>query len=223
MVELTRDGSVFVLRLTSGENRFNPGFIAALNGALDEIERSSGDAALVTTGTHEKFFSNGLDLDWLTGEGAAQARTFLPTFFQILGRFLSFPVPTVAAINGHAFAGGGMLALAHDFRFMRADRGFFCLNEVDLGMPLSPGLAALVTNRLGGRLLRDVVLAGKRFGGEECAAHGVVDAAVPQDELLPRALECARGMAGKNRGAYGALKRNIYGEAIAALESGRLP
>lgn len=223
MVELTREGPVFLLRMQSGENRFNPGFVAALNGVLDEVEASAGDAALVVTGRTEKFFSNGLDLEWLTGPGATQAREFLPTFIRLLGRIFAFPVPTVAAVNGHAFAGGAMLALAHDFRVMRADRGFLCLNEIDLRMPLAPGMAALVTARLSGATLRDAVLAGERFAGPECVARGIADEAVPLADVVPRALARARGMASKDRAAYGTLKRNIHGETIRILEEGRLP
>jgi enoyl-CoA hydratase/carnithine racemase len=223
MIEIDRVGPVFVLRMQSGENRFNPHFVAAWNAALDEVEASHGDAALVTTGGEEKFFSNGLDLEWLTGPGAAEAGRFLPTFIRLLGRIFAFPVPTVAAVNGHAFAGGGMLALAHDFRVMRTDRGYFCLNEIDLRMPLAPGMAALVVSRLQGAVLRDVVLAGRRYGGPEAAAAGIVDEAVPQAEVLGRAIERATVLAGKDRHSYATLKRNLHGPTIAILEEGRLP
>src|SRR5262245_53238881 len=120
MIDLRRDGPVFVLTMRSGENRFNPPFVKELSGALDEVENSSGPAALVTVG-EEKFYSNGLDLTWLTGEGAGEGSQFVVGFIKFLGRFMALPVPTVAALNGHAFAGGGMLALAHDFRVMRGD------------------------------------------------------------------------------------------------------
>lgn len=223
MVELTRDGAVFLLRMQSGENRFNPGFVAAMNGALDEVEASTGDAALVVTGGTEKFFSNGLDLEWLTGPGAGEARTFLPTFIRLLGRIFAFPVPTVAAVNGHAFAGGGMLALAHDFRIMRADRGFLCLNEIDLRMPLAPGMAALVASRMSGTTLRDTVLVGTRFDGPAAVARGIVDEAVPMPDLLARAMARAAAMATKDRSTYGTLKRNVHGETIRIMEEGRLP
>jgi len=223
MIDIDRDGPVFVLRMQSGENRFNPHFVAAWNAALDEVEASSGDAALVTVGGEEKFFSNGLDLDWLTGPGAAESGIFLPTFIRLLGRIFAFPIPTVAAVNGHAFAGGGMLALAHDFRVMRADRGYFCLNEIDLRMPLAPGMAALISARLQGTVLRDVVLTGRRYGGPEALAAGIADDAVPQAELLPRAIERAHALAAKDRHAYARLKRNLHGPAIAVLEEGRLP
>ncbi len=147
MVELDKQDSVFVLRMRSGENRFNRAFLDAFHAALDEVERSSGPAALVTTG-EEKFYSNGLDLGWLSGDGSAQAGEFIHDFLRFFGRLVAFPVPTVAAMNGHAFAGGAMLALAHDFRVMRADRGFFCLPEVDIKLPFAAGMTALIKSRL---------------------------------------------------------------------------
>src|SRR5512144_1551091 len=147
MIDLTRHGPVFVLRMLSGENRFNRPFLDAMVAALDEVEGAGGPAALVTSGA-DKFYSNGLDLAWITGDGQREGAAFIADFLRFLGRVLAFPLPTVAAINGHAFAGGGMFALAHDYRVMRADRGFFCLPEVDLGMGLAPGMMALVQTKL---------------------------------------------------------------------------
>ncbi len=177
-IDVKREGEVFVLTMGNGENRFNRGFVTAFNAALDEVERSNGPAALVTVGGEEKFYSNGLDLDWMAGDSRDEARTFLGDVLALLGRVLLFPVPTVAAMNGHAFAAGGMLALAHDFRVMRADRGFFCLPEVDLGLPLAPGMTALVKSRLTLATFRDAILTGARIGGTEAAQRGIVDEAV---------------------------------------------
>ena len=148
MIDLRREGSVFVLTLQAGENRLNRPFLDALNRAVDTVEASPGPAALVTVG-EEKFYSTGLDLDWLGGAGQGEAPRFVNTVIALFARLVALDVPTVAAINGHAFAAGGMLALAHDFRVMRADRGFFCLNEVDIGLPLHPGMVALVKSRAG--------------------------------------------------------------------------
>ncbi len=142
LVDLRRDGDVFVLTMRAGENRFNRASVNALNEALDTVEASTGPAALVTVG-EDKFFSNGLDLTWMAGDGSHEGGRFVGDVMRLLGRFLVLPVPTVAAINGHAFAAGGMLALAHDFRVMRADRGFFCLPEVRWRGPRrSPGRTA---------------------------------------------------------------------------------
>src|SRR5512147_1085777 len=156
-VNLRKTGEVFVITMEAGENRFNPAFITAMNQALDQVERSSGPAALVTTGGEEKFYSNGLDLAWLMGDGKNEWKTFIPEVLKFLGRLMAFPVPTVAATNGHAFAAGAMLALAHDYRVMRADRGFFCLPEVDIKIPLAPGMTALIKSRLSPIVFRDAV------------------------------------------------------------------
>ena len=98
---------------------------------------------------------------------------------------------TVAAIPGHAFAAGAMLALAHDHRMMRADRGFWCVQKVDLGMAFTPGMTALLRARLAPQVAHEAMLTGKRYGGEEAAALAIVDAAVAEDEVLPRAVELA--------------------------------
>ena len=216
MLDLTRHGSVYVLTLRAGENRFNPGFFDALGTALDEVEGSGGPAALVTVG-EGKFYSNGLDLDWLTGEGAPQGPAFIARFLTVLGRVLALPVPTVAAMNGHAFAGGAMLALAHDFRVMRAERGFFCLPEIDLGMPFAPGLSALVRAKLEPNVSRELMLTGRRIGGTDAVALRVVDEAVDADQLLARAIARAESLAAKDRGTYGLIKQGMYADAIRLL------
>jgi enoyl-CoA hydratase/carnithine racemase len=135
---------------------------------------------------------------------------------------MAFPVPTVAAINGHAFAAGAMMALAHDFRVMRGDRGFLCLNEIDLRIPLAPGMAALVRSRLPGPTLRDMVLTGARIGGADALARGIVDEAIAVSEVVPRAAARAAALADKDRATYGALKQGVYGETLAVLAAGSL-
>lgn len=144
MIELETHGSVRILRMDDGENRFNRHSVDALHGALDEVEAVEGPCALVTTGSG-KFFSNGLDLDWLgAGDGT---EGFLGDVHRLFGRVLGLDVYTVAAVNGHAFAAGAMLASAHDQVIMREDRGYWCLPEVDLGLPLTPAMYATVAAR----------------------------------------------------------------------------
>src|SRR5204863_9476559 len=125
-------------------------------------------------------------LDWMMGDGQAEASTFVGDVQRMLGRFLVLPVPTVAAINGHAFAAGGMMALAHDFRVMRADRGFFCLPEVDINVPLAPGMTALIQAKLSARVVVETVLTGVRLGGPQAVERGIVDAAVAGPDVLPQ-------------------------------------
>jgi enoyl-CoA hydratase/carnithine racemase len=222
MVDLRRENEVFILTLQSGENRFNRPFLEAVNEALDAVETSSGPAALVTVGGEEKFYSNGLDLAWLMGDGEKERKEFVRAVLKFLGRVLAFPVPTVAAVNGHAFAAGAMLALAHDFRVMRADRGFFCFPEVDIKIPLAPGMTALIKSRLSPGVFRDLILTGVRVGGFEAKERGIVDEAVPLDQVLPRAIARAAALSGKERQIYQALKRGMYAGPLALLEGGVL-
>jgi Delta3-Delta2-enoyl-CoA isomerase len=219
MIDLRRDGGVFVLTMRAGENRFNRSFVTAFNEALDTVEASTGPAALVTTG-EDKFYSNGLDLAWMSGDGQSEAGTFVGDVLRLLGRMLTFPVPTAAAMNGHAFAAGGMLALAHDFRVMRADRGFFCLPEVDIQIPLAPGMTALIASRLTPTVFRDAILTGARIGGADAQTRAIVDDAVAADEVVARAVARVAPLASKDRLIYGALKRGMYRDAYALLASG---
>jgi enoyl-CoA hydratase/carnithine racemase len=219
LIELERYGDVHVLHMRGGENRINPDFLAAMNDALDRVEASEGAAALVTTGAG-KFFSNGLDLDWMGGEGRARAGEVLAGLNGLFARLLTFPMATAAALNGHAFAGGGMIALAHDYRVMRRDRGFFCLPEIDLGMgvPLADGMYAVIEARLPGPLVHEMLISGRRYGGEEALAKGIVDAAVPESDVVTQAVELVRGLAGKDRATMAAIKRGLYRSALEVFE-----
>ena len=106
IVDLKKEGDIFILTMQAGENRLNNTFIDAMNQVLDAVEKSSGPAALVTTGGEERFYSNGLDLAWLTGDGEKERPQFVKSVLKFLGRLMAFPIPTVAAINGHVFAAG---------------------------------------------------------------------------------------------------------------------
>src|SRR6185369_12538700 len=137
----------------------------------------------------------------LSQQEHADAMRFLATVLALFARIVAFPFPTCAAIGGHAFAGGGMLALAHDWRVMRGDRGFFCLPELDLGMPLVVGMRTLIREKLGVRVYRDVVLTGARFGADDCVRLGIVDQAAAEADVVSSAVERIRPLAGKSRDA----------------------
>lgn len=219
MIDLTRKGSVFVLTMRAGENRFNRGFLTELNATLDEVERADGPAALVTVG-EGKFYSNGLDLDWLTTQPLDVVGPFLADFEKLFARLLVFPMVTVAALNGHAFAGGAMFSLAHDFRVMRTDRGYWCLPEVDLGMPLRPGMTALIRSRLPKPTFHEAIVTGRRYDAEAARAASIVEETAPEDGVLPAAVARAEPHAGKSRQALVALKREMYRDTLTALETG---
>ena len=217
MPSLTRTGDVFVLNLGDTENRFHPDWVTQARAAIDEVAAADGPRALVTTATG-KFWSNGLDLEWLSGH-RDQFPAYALAVQELFAQLLELPLPTVAAVQGHAFAAGGMLALAHDFRVMRADRGFFCLPEVDIHIPFTTGMSALVQARLQPQVAHEVMTTGRRYGGSEALAAAIVDAAVAEDQVLAVALERAAALAGKASAVLGAIKRGMYGPALAALRT----
>jgi enoyl-CoA hydratase/carnithine racemase len=221
MPTLTRDGDVFVLNLGDSENRFHPDWLAQVDEHLDAVESADGPRALVTTATG-KFFSNGLDLDWV-GAHTDQFLGYVISVHAMLARVLALPVATVAAVQGHAFAGGGMLALAHDFRVMRADRGFFCLPEVDINIPFSRGMSALIQGRLSKKAAHEAMTTARRYGGTDALAAGIVDAVAHEDDVLSTAIELGTPLAGKAGTTLGTIKSRMYAEALAALRDAETP
>jgi enoyl-CoA hydratase/carnithine racemase len=212
MIDLEQRGDVWLLSMRNGENRFNLESIAALHAALDRVEATDGPIALVTTG-EGKFYSNGLDLDWLLSAGP-EAATFIDDVHRLLGRVLGLAGVTVAAMNGHAFAGGAMLACAHDFIVMRDDRGYWCLPEVDLGLPLSPAMYAVVAAHVPEPTLRDALLSGRRYDSAAALTAGIVTEAAAEALVVERAIARASELAAKNRKVIGTHKRLMYGEAL---------
>ena len=218
MINLTREGDVFVLCMQSGENRFGPEFLDGWNDALDEVEKVEGPKALVTTGTG-KFYSNGLDLDYMMTEAAGGANVYLARVLGIMERVLFFPAYTVAAINGHAFGAGAQTALGHDTRIMRSERGYFCMPEIDMKSPLHPGMTAIIQARLPRQTAHEVIVTGTRYGGEAALARSIVDEVASEDAVLPRAIEIAAGYAAKAHPVMATLKRGMYPATSAALRS----
>jgi enoyl-CoA hydratase/carnithine racemase len=217
MTSLDRRGGVFVLTLGDDENRFHPDRLSAINAALDEVESTSGPKAVVTTGAG-KFYSNGLDLDFMSANPDAAEKN-LGEVHALFARVLGFSAPIVAAIQGHAFAAGAMLALAHDLCVMRADRGYFCLPEVDLGIPFTPGMNALIRARLPIATAHEAMTTGRRYGGEEALGAGIVAATAGEDQVLDVAVARAEERAAKAGPTLGAIKARLYAEVIEALTS----
>ena len=213
MIELEQRGDVQVLHMRNDENRFNRSSIDALHAALDQVEAVERPVALVTTG-EGKFYSNGLDLDWVLA-GGDDTIGFIDDVHRLLGRILGFPAVTVAAVNGHAFAGGAMLAVAHDYVVMREDRGYWCLPEVDLGLPLTPAMYAVVAARVPRPTMHAAALTGRRYSGPEAVAAGIAEETAVEGQVLDRAVARAAELAGKNRDVIREHKRLMYGAALA--------
>jgi Delta3-Delta2-enoyl-CoA isomerase len=215
MPTLERDGDVWIINLGEDENRFHPDWIAQVKGFVDQVAAEPAPRALVTTASG-KFFTNGLDLDWL-GQNTDQVDDYVASVHELLARYLAAPMVTVAAIQGHAFAAGAMLTLAHDWRVMRADRGFWCLPEADIRIPFAHGMNALIQCKLSPQAQTAAMVAAQRFGGDAAQEAGIVDSTQPEDLVVSAAVQMAAAQAGKDGGTLGTIKERMYEDVLAAL------
>jgi enoyl-CoA hydratase/carnithine racemase len=212
---LDREGDVWIINLGDGENRFHPDWIEQVSGFVDQVAAEATPRALVTTGTG-KIYSNGLDLDWL-GQNTDQLDDYVASVHELLAKFLAAPMVTVAAIQGHAFAAGAMLTLAHDLRVMRADRGYWCLPEADINIPFAHGMNALIQCKLTPQAQTDAMVTAQRFGGDAAQEAGIVDSTQPENLVLSQAVEMAAAQAGKDGGTLGTIKDRMYEPVLDAL------
>jgi enoyl-CoA hydratase/carnithine racemase len=215
MVTMTNEGPIWTLDLGDDENLFSIDWLKAIDASLEELEASTEPAALVTVG-RGKFYSNGLDLGWL-GQNFDQYQVYVTQVQALFARILTLPVPTVAAVNGHAFGAGAMLAMAHDYRVMRADRGYICFPEVDIRIPFTSGMSALITSKLSPRAASVAMTTGRRYGGGDASAAGLVDGTTPLESLPQAAADVVHDLVGKDRATLGAIKSRLYAEVVEAL------
>ena len=162
------------------------------------------------------FFSLGLDLEWIAGnpDGVGD---LVAGMHELFARMLELPLPTVAALPLHAFAGGALFALAHEYRVMRKDRGYFGLPEIDVRIAFTQGTTDLVRSRLSPQVAHEALTTGRRYTGPEARAAGIVDELASADEVVPRSIAIAKSLSGKDPAAYGAIKATLYRETIASL------
>ena len=208
-ISLRHEGSVAVLTWNDGENRVNLDSLARLNELLDDLEQTVGPLAVVLTGTG-KFFCNGLDLERF-GSKRDEFVATLDELKRTIGRLLLFPAYTVAAINGHAFAGGALLSCAFDYRVMRDDRGYWCMNEAEIGLALDDQLWSILANRLPRATALVAATTAKRFGGPDALAAGIVEATTGEDQVLRHGIDVAEGQVMLNRATLARHKALAHG------------
>lgn len=211
MIDIEQQGDVVVVHWRDDENRFNRASIDRWHEVLDELEAVEGPLAVVIVG-EGRFFSNGLDLAGLAAD-RNDATAVVDEVHRLFGRLLLFPAYTVCALNGHTFAAGAMLACCADSRVMRADRGYWCLPEMDLGLPLTEPMFAAVTSRLTVRAAAEAMNTARRYTAAEALDAGLVEHTAPEAEVLPQAIELATPMAAKHRHVIAQHKRMLFGDA----------
>lgn len=217
---------IYILKMDNKDNRFNPAFCESLNLALDFIETdcksksNSSDNykfAMVITG-NEKFYSNGLDLSYLLT--TPNPNQFLIDHYEpLMYRFLTFGIPTIAAISGHAFAAGMCLALAQDYRIaLSSGRALLSMNELLIKAAIPAGMLSILRAKLANpQVLRDCIRA-KRWNIKQAHQDKIIDELASHD-LIIEAITFAKSVAIKGDiiPTFSAIKHECYRDACALL------
>ncbi|GLT61824.1 hypothetical protein SLA2020_345040 [Shorea laevis] len=227
MCTLEKRGNLFILTLTGDdEHRLSPTLIATILSTLSQVKAQVSRGSVLITISQGKFFSNGFDLAWAQAagskEGAAERlHHMVESFKPIVGEFLSLPMPTIAAVTGHAAAAGLILALSHDYVFMRRDKGVLYMSEIDIGLTLPDYFTALITAKVSSASARrELLMCGRKIRGDEAVKMGIVEAAHDnEDEVRKASVRLGEELTKRNwRGeVYAEIRKGLYPEVCDVL------
>ncbi len=212
-IDALTENSVRILKLNHGvTNALNAELLKELETSLGEIRSDPGISALLLTSANEKFFSAGFDLPELYPQEVSGFKDFFHSFNQICLDLYTLPRPTVAALTGHAVAGGFILASCCDYRFMAQGKKLCGLNEIQIGVPV-PYIADLILRQLvGDRAATEIMYTGALVPAEDAFQMKFLDALVSSEELLKEALSKARTLGRLPREAFQIIKTNRTSE-----------
>jgi enoyl-CoA hydratase/carnithine racemase len=190
---------------------------------MDEIEADASVKSVILASSDPKVWSLGIDLDWIMGvvnnQKLDELKEFMFGLNKVFSRILLFPTPVIAQLSGHTFGDGVMLACACDYRLMKADRGFFCLPEVDINIPLLPGMQAVVKKAMPYYKFTEIVMTGKRCGAKELEAdHVIIKACDDQADLEKQTMEFAKSF-NKQRPIFGEIKLRMNKPVLDVFEN----
>jgi enoyl-CoA hydratase/carnithine racemase len=209
MVQVERDGSVAVVRLDRGViNAINLDMAKALAGALDSLRDNADVTGVVLASASAKFFSMGFDLPELLQLDRAGMAEFFWAFNDACLSLYTLPKPTVAAIENHAIAGGCILALCCDYRYIAEGRNLMGLNEVKLGVPVPYLAQSILEQAAGSRSAREITYGGGLYEPEKALGLGLVDKVVEAGQVLPEAVSRAKELGAAPAEAFAAIKRS---------------
>ncbi|MCK5099743.1 MAG: enoyl-CoA hydratase/isomerase family protein [Desulfobacteraceae bacterium] len=223
LFKLEKDDGVAVISMVNGANKQNLDFANSLDKLFDEILTDTEIFSIIITSSDEKNFCQGIDIEWLMQKFEQKdfksIKAFIYAMNNVFKRLLLMPVPVIAAINGHAFGNGAMLACACDFRFMRKDKGYFCFPEVDISIPFLPGMIAFVRKAMPEYKFNEYKLTGKKVSAKELAEHHIIEkASDDQPSLMQDALNFAKQFK-KNRPIFSEHKKRMYKKIIEVIDT----
>lgn len=199
-------------------NAIDLAFAGELESRFSELLARDDLGAIVLTGKG-KFFCGGLDLKAVPAYGPEEQRALINTVNRVVAKLYGCPVPVVAAVNGHAIAGGLVLALTSDYRVGTRAPCLLGLTEARVGIPFPAGPLAVLKAELAPAVLRTLTLGARSIGSEAALDKGILDELQAPDDVLPRALEMATDLASIPKDAYRVIKDQLRGETVAWIRS----
>ena len=217
-MELERVGKVAVLRIAAGKaNALNESLLVSLNRILENINQSD-ERALVVTG-EAGFFSAGFNLVELSQLDWPAMERFIRLFDKTMLRLYTMPMPVIAAINGHAIAGGCIIALQTDYRMMADSNGKIGLNETQLGLGLPKQVVEVLRATVPIGSVFPIALEGRLFSPHEAQEVGLIHNVVSPDALESRAVAKAQELANLPAAGYVHVKRTLQRPILNAIET----
>lgn len=215
MIERELDDGILTLRLAHGKaSALDVALLEGLEHALADV---GGARALVLTGTGS-IFSAGVDLLQLVDGGAPYVERFYPLLSRFVRTLFTLPIPVVAAVNGHAIAGGGVMTLGADYRVMADGSGRLGVPELLVGVPFPAAALEVVRFAVSPDRVQATVYTGRTLPAREALAQGLVDEVVDADALLPRAREAASQLAALSPEAFRMTKQRLRAETVARMD-----
>tara|TARA_Y100001970_G_C14200143_1_gene840624 strand:- start:1499 stop:2173 length:675 start_codon:yes stop_codon:yes gene_type:complete len=207
-VNIEKKNNIFIVKLNDSikGNALNSDSLNDHHLVLEELESAKDNSAVIVTSTHPKSWCVGLDIEWIESQSKLEFEKTFKYIEGIFSRWAMLPLPTIACITGHCIAGGAVLASAMDFRVMRADRGWFAFTEIDVKIPLSPVLYEIANLLPNKKVLRELLLTGRRIGGLDAKNLGIVDEAITSNKLMQRVIEIGEELAKKDLETYRKIK-----------------
>jgi enoyl-CoA hydratase len=218
VMQLERIESIALIRMRAGKaNAMSDAWLSRMSALLDEAD-AMRPSALVVTGDGRSFCA-GLDLPSLVDLTPSHVEAFMEKFSAFMLRVFGMPIPVVAAIDGHAIAGGCVLALQADARIMAQGAAKIGLNEARIGLGLPAVVVETLRCQLPAESLRPIALEGNLFSPEEAQRLGLVDEVVPPERLVERALERARELGAIPAAGFRAVKQSLRSPAVQAVRA----
>lgn len=209
MIETEYHGKVAVIKLNRGViNAINLALIKELSKILKKEKTNSAVHSLVLTSANEKFFSIGFDIPYLIKLKRKDFRIFYRAFNRLFLELYTFPKPVIAAITGHATAGGCILAICCDYRLIAEGRKLMSLNEVELGVPVPYAADRILRELVGFRNAREIMGMGEFYESEQLLQMGVVDEILPLNQVLKKSIEKTKMLGSLPQKAFAIIKQN---------------